>query len=158
MSPTYMSRKGHKKLKEKFDYLTKVKRKEIADKLEHARGFGDLKENAEYNAAKEALSLNEIQIKELVEKLTSVEFIDDLDIPDDKVYIGATVFLKDLNRGEELKYILVSDTESDILEDKIAVSTPIGKGLLGHEVGDVVTIQVPVGELKYEIVKITRDN
>ena len=102
--------------------------------------------------------MNEIQIKELAEKLTDAEIIDDLDIPDDKVYIGATVYLKDLNRNEELKYILVSETESNILEDKIAVSTPIAKGLLGHVVGDVVTIQVPAGELKYEILKIARED
>ncbi|RKY77228.1 transcription elongation factor GreA [candidate division KSB1 bacterium] len=154
---SYLSKKGYEKLQKELEYLINVKRKEIAEAISHARDFGDLRENAEYNAAKEAQAMNEIKIKELKEKLTTATIIDDIDIPDDKVYIGATVFLSDQNSGEEIKYTLVPESEADILEDKISVSSPIGKGLLGHTEGEVVEINVPAGKITYKIIKITRD-
>jgi len=138
--------------------MMKVRRKEITEAIAHAREFGDLKENAEYHAAKEAQALNEIKIGELSTKLTKVQLIDDLDIPDDKVYIGATVHLLDLKNKEELWYKLVSESEADFMESKISVGSPIGKGLLGKAVDDEVKIQVPAGELIYRVTKITRDD
>ncbi|MCK5149149.1 transcription elongation factor GreA [bacterium] len=158
METLYLSREGHRKLKEKLDYMIKVKRKEITKTIAHAREFGDLKENAEYHAAKEAQALNEIQINELSTKLTRVQLIDDLDIPADKAYIGATVKLLDLKTDDEFFYILVSESEADFMENKISISSPIGKGLLGKSVSDVVKITVPVGELNYKITGISRDN
>lgn len=156
MKMTYLTRKGLKKLKEKMDYLIEVKRIEIADKIAHARSYGDLKENAEYNAAKEEQALNDIRIKELTDKLTSVTIIDDIDIPDDKVYIGATVELKNTESDEQETFILVSESEADIHENKISTTSPIAQGLLGHKKGDVVTIQIPAGKIQYKILKISR--
>lgn len=135
----------------------KVKRKEITEAIAHAREFGDLKENAEYHAAKEAQAFNELNISKLSSKLAKVQLIDDLDIPDDKVYIGATVHLLDLKNNEELWYMLVSESEADFMENKISLGSPIGKGLLGKAVGDEVKIKIPAGELVYRVTKITRD-
>ena len=151
-----MTKEGYQKLEKELNHLIRERRKEIAKKLEHARSMGDLKENAEYDAAKEEQAMNERKIGELSAKLASAQILDNLDIPDDKAYIGATVSLRDLNTNEECKYTLVSDAEADYLLNKISVTSPIGKGLLGHQVGDTVEIEVPAGTLKYEILHITR--
>ena len=156
MGISYMSREGYKKLEEELNYLIKVRRKEIAAQLEYARSLGDLRENAEYNAAKEEKVMLEQKIGELSAKLSSAQIMDHLDLPDDKAYIGATVKLKDLKSNEEIEYILVSDAEADYLENKISVTSLVGKGLLGHEVNDVVEIQVPAGMLRYQILGISR--
>jgi transcription elongation factor GreA len=151
-----LTKEGYEKLKEKLDFLVKVRRKEIAAALEHARAFGDLRENGEYEAAKEEQNLNEIKIAELAQKLTSVRIINDSDIPKDKAYIGATVRLKDLKLNEELEYTLVSEVESDFSQNKISVTSPVGKGLLGRMENDTVEIVVPAGVLNYQILKISR--
>ncbi len=153
---SHVTREGYEKIKNDLNYLIKVKRKEIAEALDHARSLGDLRENAEYEAAKQAQAMNENRIKELSNKIATSSILDDSNIPDDKVYFGATVKLKDVDNGEEMSYKLVSDAEADFLEDKISVTSPIGKGLLGHEVGEVVTIQVPAGILNYEVLDIKR--
>jgi transcription elongation factor GreA len=151
-----MTREGCEKLREKLNYLVNVRRKEIAKQLEHARGFGDLSENAEYETAKQEQALNEAKINELVAQLSSASIIDDLDIAHDKVYIGATVRLYDMNLKEELKYMLVSEAEADFLENKISVTSPVGKALLGKMETDVVEIQVPAGRLLYKVLQISR--
>ena len=151
-----MTREGYRKLEEELNYLIKVRRKEIAQQLEHARSMGDLRENAEYSAAKEEKVMLEQKIGELSAKLSSAQILDHMDIPDDKAYIGATVRLKDMESGEEIEYTLVSDAEADFMQNKISVTSPVGKGLLGHEVNDVVEIQVPAGTLKYQILSISR--
>ena len=151
-----MTREGYQKLEKELNYLIKVRRKEIAQQLEYARSMGDLRENAEYNAAKEEKVMLEQKIGELSAKLSSAQILDHMDIPDDKAYIGATVRLKDMDSGEEIEYILVSDAEADFMENKISVTSPVGKGLLGHEVNDVVEIQAPAGTLKYQILSISR--
>lgn len=156
MKPSYMTREGYKKLEEKLNHLVKVKRKEIAKMLQHAREFGDLRENAEYNAAKEEQTMNERKIAEISAKLTSTQIIDNMDLPHDKVYIGATVVIQDMATEEVTEYTLVSEAEADFNENKISVTSPIGKGLLGCMENDVVDIQVPAGILKYKILKITR--
>lgn len=156
MAVSYLTREGYKKLEEELNYLIKVKRKEVAEKLEIARSHGDLRENAEYDVAKEEKAMLERKIGELSGKLAETQIIDHLDIPDDKAYVGATVQLKDLNSGEEFAYMLVGEAEADYLEDKISITSPIGKTLLGHGVGDVVDIEVPAGTLKYEILGISR--
>ena len=151
-----MSKEGFLKLEKELNYLMKVKRKEIAAKLEFARGLGDLKENAEYDAAKEEQAMLERKIGELSTKLSSAQIMDNLDIDPTKAYIGATVKLLDMTTQEELEYFLVSDAEADYLENKISITSPIGKGLLGHSIDEVVEIQVPAGTLKYKIISITR--
>jgi len=153
----YISRAGHKKLKDKLDYLCKVKRREIAQKIEHARGFGDLRENAEYKAAKEEQALNETRIRELSEQLFSAEFIDDMKLPADKVYIGAKVKLKNIDTEKYDEYKIVSESEADIMENKISINSPISRGLLGRKIGDSVNITIPAGTINYEIVDITRE-
>ncbi len=157
MKINYLSREGHKKLKKQLDYLCIVKRKEIAKKIEHARGFGDLKENAEYNAAKEEQALNETRIKELSEQLNCAQFIDDLNFPKDKVYIGAKVKLKNIDTDKYDEFIIVSEPEADILENKVSINSPISKGLLGRKIGETVNISIPAGEINYKIIDINRD-
>jgi transcription elongation factor GreA len=153
---TYLTQDGYAKLREKLDYLVKVRRKEIAKMLEHARSFGDLSENAEYDTAKHEQRMNEIQISELAVKLSSARVIGDGEIAGDKVYFGATVKLLDLNSNEELEYTLVSEDEADFLQNKISVSSPVGKGLLGKAENDTVKIEVPAGILNYRLIQITR--
>ncbi len=152
----YMTRTGYEKLRKELEYLVKVRRKEIARQLEHARSFGDLSENAEYETAKQDQALNEARIAELTVQLANATIVDDLDIPSDKVYIGVTVTLLDLNTNEQLTYTLVSETEADFLENKISVISPVGKALLGKSEGEEVQISVPAGILNYRILKITR--
>jgi len=154
MAINYITQEGYNKIKENLNYLIQVRRKEIAGQLETARSHGDLKENAEYDAAKEAQAMNERRIAELTEKLTSSSIIKDSDIPEGKAFLGSTVTIKDLSSGEELQYQLVSELEADILESKISVKSPVGKGLMGTEEGQEVNIQVPAGTLKYRILKI----
>ena len=156
MAISYLTKEGYKKLEEELNTLIKVRRKEIAEKLSHARSLGDLRENAEYDAAKEEQAMNERKIGELSAKLSSAQIIDTMDIPGDQAYIGATVKLADMNTDEELEYTLVSDAEADYLENKISVNSPIGKGLLGHRVEDIVDIEVPAGVKRYKILGISR--
>jgi transcription elongation factor GreA len=152
----HMTREGYEKLREKLTFLVNVRRKEIAKQLEHARSFGDLSENAEYETAKQEQALNEAKISELVGQLSSASIIDDRNIASDKVYIGARVKLFDLKGNEELEYTLVSEAEADFLEGKISVTSPVGKALLGKTENDVVEIQVPAGVLLYKVLRISR--
>jgi transcription elongation factor GreA len=156
MALNYITQEGYNKIKEDLNYLIQVRRKEIAKQLETARSHGDLKENAEYDAAKEAQAMNERRIAELTEKLTSSSIIKDADIPEGKAFLGSIVTIKDINSGEELQYQLVSEPEADVLENKISVKSPVGKGLMGTEEGQQVNIEVPAGTLKYQILKIER--
>lgn len=152
----YMTRAGYEKLRKELEHLVKVRRKEIAFQLEHARSFGDLSENAEYESAKQEQALNEARIAELTAQLANTTIVDDLDIPSDKVYIGATVTLLDLNTQDQLTYTLVSEPEADFLENKISVTSPVGRALLGKSQGETVEISVPAGILNYRILQITR--
>ncbi len=156
LQDVYLTREGYEKMREEFEYLrTKVRRK-ISGEIKKAREHGDISENAEYDAAKEAQAANERRIVEIESKLQRVRIIDDENIPKDEALIGATVRLKDLNSGEEIKYMLVSEEEADYDQGKISVASPVGKGLLGHKKDEVVEIEIPAGILKYKIVNITR--
>ena len=157
MRINYLSREGHKKLKEKLDFLCKVKRKEIAEQIEYARGFGDLKENAEYAAAKEEQALNETRIRELSAQLVSAQFIDDMKFPEGKVYLGVRVKLKNIDTNIYDEFTIVSESEADVMENKISVNSPISKGLLGRKKGDRVSIKIPAGNINYEIIDIIRE-
>ena len=157
MSDIYLTQSGHQKLLEELEYLKTVKRRYFSKAIGEARSHGDISENAEYDAAKEAQGLNEKKIAELEDKLAFAKILDDATIPSDEVLIGATVRLKDLNSQEELEYMLVSELEADYESGKISITSPIGNGLLNHKLEEVVEIKIPAGILKYKILKISRE-
>ncbi|MBI2095100.1 MAG: transcription elongation factor GreA [Candidatus Omnitrophica bacterium] len=151
-----MTRQGYDKLIKELEHLKTVKRREIAADIAKARAFGDLRENAEYDAAKNSQALNEKRIGDIEEKLGRVQIIDEARIAGDQVFIGATVRLKDLKDGEELSYTIVTQDEANFDEGKISVTSPIAKGLLGLKEGDTAEIKIPAGVLRYKVLKITR--
>ena len=152
----YLSHEGYEKLRKELEHLTRVKRKNLSKAIGDARAHGDIGENAEYDAAKEAQGLNEKKIAELEDKLSRAKILDYVDIPDDEALIGATVKLKDLDSGDEFEYTLVAKEEADCSQGKISISSPVGAGLLGHKEGEAVQIKIPAGILKYKILKIRR--
>lgn len=152
----YLTKDGYDKLHQELEYLKKVQRKELSQAIAQARAHGDLSENAEYDAAKEAQALNEKRIAELEYKLSRARLIDDQDIPKDQARIGATIQLEDLDSQEELGYFLVSEEEADFSQGKISITSPVGRALLGHKENEIVEINVPAGILRYRIIKITR--
>lgn len=154
---TYLTREGYEKLRKKLEHLKTVRRREISKEIGKAIAHGDISENAEYDAAKEAQALTEKRIAELENKLGYARIIDDEDIPKDQVLIGATAKLKDLDSREELQYTLVSELEADFSQGKISITSPVGKGLLGHKENETVEIKIPAGILRYQILKITRN-
>ncbi len=151
-----MTREGEKKLHAELKHLKEVRRPEVLAALKEARRKGDLSENSEYDAAKEEKTFVESRIQHLETTLRNVRIIDDLDIDDDKAYIGARVELEDLDSGKSLHYILVNEVEADFGAKKISTASPIGKGLLGKTVGDTVEITVPRGTLRYRVTGISR--
>ena len=153
---SYYSAEGLKKLKEELDFLEHVERPRVSNEIGEARDKGDLSENAEYHAAKEEQSLLELKIAKLKEVVSNARLIDESLLDSSKVLIHSTVKLKNLATKAEFKYTLVADSETDIKSGKLAVNSPIGKGLLGKEVGEVAEIQVPNGIMKFEILEITR--
>ncbi|UCD55507.1 MAG: transcription elongation factor GreA [Candidatus Omnitrophota bacterium] len=153
---SYLSHEGYEKLRKKLEFLTTTKRRKLSKAVEKARAHGDISENAEYDAAKDAQGLNEKRIAELEIKLANAQILDDTNMPKDEALIGATVKMKDMDSGEELQYTLVSELEADYSQGKISVGSPIGKGLLGHKKNEIVKIEVPAGILKYKILKISR--
>jgi len=156
MAYNNMTREGEKKLHEELRYLRDVKRPEVMESLQEARRKGDLSENAEYDAAKEHKAFIDGRIQQLDSMIRNVRIIDDLDIDADKAYIGARVELVDVDSGEDLHYILVNEVEADFAARKISTTSPIGKALLGKEVGDSVEITIPKGILRYRISGISR--
>lgn len=152
----YLTRKGYEKLREELEFLKTVQRRKLSKEIAKARAHGDISENAEYDAAKEAQAFNEKKIAELEQNLSHGRIIEAENIPKDEVLIGATVKLKDLDSGEEFEYTFVSEIEADFSQGKISVSSPVGKGLLGHKENETVEINIPAGTLKYKILKITR--
>jgi transcription elongation factor GreA len=156
MEELYLTKAGHRKLLEELEHLKTVKRRQLSKAIGEARAHGDLTENAEYDAAKDAQAQNERRIAELGQKLSRVRIIDDENIPADVVLIGATVELKDLDSGEELKYFLVSEVEAEFAQGKISVTAPVGSALLNHKENEIVEIKIPAGTLRYKILKISR--
>jgi transcription elongation factor GreA len=155
-SEVYLTRDGYKSLMEELRHLQTVRRPALMKEIAEARAHGDLTENAEYDAAKDAQALNEKKIAELEQKLTSARIIDDLDIPSDRVFLGATVTLKNLDTGDEVERTLVPSEEADAEKGRISVASPIAKGLLGNREGDEVEIKVPAGVVRYKIMRISR--
>jgi transcription elongation factor GreA len=156
MADVYLTRQGHQKLMEELEYLKTVKRRQLSEAIAQARAHGDISENAEYDAAKDAQGMNEKRVAELEEKLAHCRILDDSAMTTDEVLIGATVKIKDMATDEELEYMLVSEIEADYDHNKISVTSPVGKGLLGHKVGQIAEIKIPAGVLKYKIIKISR--
>ncbi len=156
MDQIYLSREGYEKLRKELEFLQTTRRRALSKAVGEARAHGDLSENAEYDAAKEAQAFNEQKIAQFQEKLGRARILDETNIPKDVALIGATLKLKDLASGEEIEYKLVSEMEADFAEGKISVSSPVGKGLLNHKEKETVEIKVPAGILKYKILKISR--
>jgi transcription elongation factor GreA len=156
MEKVYLTKEGYRKLEEELTYLKNVKRKEITKALEHARLLGDLRENAEYTTAKEALAFNEKRVQDIEDKLSRAEIIDTLRTSVDRVCVGTKVTLLDTGSNEELMYSLVGSDEANPAEGLISITSPVGKALLGHKEGEVVEIEIPAGVLTYKIVKLSR--
>lgn len=155
MAINYMTQEGYKKLLEDLNHLETVKRPEISRQIAEARDKGDLSENAEYDAAKEAQGLLELRIGQMKDVVATARLIDESQLTTDTVQILNKVKIKNLKSNTTMQYQLVSETEANIKEGKLAVSTPIAKGLLGKKVGDVVEINVPSGLMSFEVIEIS---
>ena len=155
MTVTYMTEEGLRKLKEEIQELESVQRPEISRQIGEARDKGDLSENAEYDAAKEAQGMLEAKIAQLKNILVTARLIDESAIGTDEVRIMNKVTIKNLKTKKEMTYTLVSESEADLRSGKIAVNTPIALGLLGKKVGDVTEIEVPSGTMTFEIIDIS---
>ncbi|MFA5059164.1 MAG: transcription elongation factor GreA [Candidatus Omnitrophota bacterium] len=152
----YLTKEGHRKLHDELERLKTTERRKIAKAIGEARLQGDISENAEYDAAKDAQAHCEARIAELEMKLSRVRIIENENIPTDKIFIGATATLKDLDTGEETKYTLVSPEEANYEEGKISIFSPVGKSLMGKAIGEKLVIRVPAGDLNYQVLKIER--
>lgn len=154
MSVNYMTEEGYKKLAEEIAHLESVKRPEISNQIAEARDKGDLSENAEYDAAKEAQGLLEMKIAQLKGVISKARILDETNLKTDIVQILNKVKIRNMNNDAVMEYMLVSETEANLREGKIAVGTPIGQGLLGKKKGDTVEIKVPSGIQRFEIMEI----
>ncbi len=154
---SYYTAEGLKNLREELNHLRDVERPKASQAIAEARDKGDLSENAEYDAAKEAQGLLELKISKLEETLANARLIDESQLDVSKVLVLSTVKLKNQQNGMQMTYTLVAESEADLKSGKISVTSPIGKGLLGKEVGDIAEISVPNGILKLEILEITRE-
>lgn len=154
MEKTYVTAEGLVKLQKDLEYHKTTRRREIAKQLDHARSFGDLRENAEYEAAKHALSLNEIRIRELEDQVSNIQVINPDAGQSGKIFIGARVTLWDFDFEEEIEYLLTGSVEANPAEGKISVDSPVGKAMLGHVVDDIIEVQAPRGVLKYKVLSI----
>lgn len=151
---TYLSKKAIEQLKAELHHLKFVRRPEVSKNIEVARAYGDLTENAEYDAAKEEQQYLLRHIAELEEMLAYSRPLEAENVPSDACYIGTTVTLEDVADGGREKYTLVGPPEADPRQGKLSVESPIGKGLLGKKVGDVAVIDIPAGEVRYRIISI----
>jgi len=152
---SYMTEEGLDNLKKELEQLTTVERPAISQQIAEARDKGDLSENAEYDAAKEAQGLLEMRIARMEDILANARIIDESKIDTSRVQILNKVKIKNVKNSQQVEYMLVSESEADIKSGKISVATPIAKGLLGKEVGDVVEIKVPSGLMSFEIIEIS---
>ncbi|NBU80568.1 MAG: transcription elongation factor GreA [Flavobacteriaceae bacterium] len=154
---SYYTAEGLKKLREELDQLKSIERPKASQAIAEARDKGDLSENAEYDAAKEAQGMLEMRIAKLEEVYSNARLIDETNLDVSKVLVLSNVKIKNQANGMELKYTLVAESEADLKSGKISVTSPIGKGLLGKSVGQVAEIIVPNGKLNFEILEISRD-
>ncbi|HEX5743682.1 MAG TPA: transcription elongation factor GreA [Flavobacteriaceae bacterium] len=152
----YYTPEGFKKLKDELEYLESIERPKASQAIADARDKGDLSENAEYDAAKEAQGMLELKISKLKEVVSTARIIDETQLDNSKVLVLSTVKIKNLANNMELSYKLVADSEADLKLGKLSVNSPIGKGLLGSKIGDIIEINVPNGKMNFEILNITR--
>ena len=153
---SYYTAEGLKKLREELNYLKDVERPSASQAIAEARDKGDLSENAEYDAAKEAQGMLEMKISKMEETLANARVIDESQLDVSKVLVLSTVRIKNLNNNMEMNYTLVAESEADLKSGKISVNSPIGKGLLGKKVGETAEVVVPNGTLKFEVLSIER--
>ena len=153
---SYYTAEGLKKLREELNHLKDVERPRASQAIGEARDKGDLSENAEYDAAKEAQGMLEMKIAKLEETLSGARVIDESQLDVSKVLVLSKVRIKNLNNNMEMNYTLVAESEADLKTGKISVTSPIGKGLLGKAVGEIAEVTVPIGTLKFEILSIER--
>ncbi len=155
MSKTvYFTKEGLQKIKEELEYLQSVERKKISQQIAEARDKGDLSENAEYDAAKDAQGMLELKIAKLQETITNARIVDESMMKSDKVRLFTTVKIRNLKNKADLTYTLVSENEANLKEGKISVTSPIGSGLLGKKVGEIAEINVPAGTMQFEVLGI----
>jgi transcription elongation factor GreA len=154
MEKVPMTIEGFKKLEEELHRLKSVERPRIIQQISEARSHGDLSENAEYHAAKEAQGLNEAKVAELEDKVSRAEVIDPAKLSGDTVKFGATVTLEDEDSGEKVKYKIVGDLEANVRDGKVSISSPIARGLIGKSKGESAEVTTPKGSRSYEILKI----
>lgn len=152
----YYSQEAYDNLKKDIDHLRNIERPRISEEIAQARDKGDLSENAEYDAAKEAQGLLEMKIAVLEEKLLYARIIDTSKLDSNKVLLYSKVKIKNINSGSILEYTLVSDTEADVASKKISANSPIGKALLAKKKSDIVEVQVPSGLITFEVLDISR--
>ena len=151
----YLSKKGYDDLRDELSKLKTVDRPNVINQIAEARDKGDLSENAEYDAAKEAQGLLEAKIAKLEVDLSNSRVIDESKLDNSKVSLLSVVTIKNLANNSEMSYTIVSESEADLSQKKISASSPIGKGLIGKEVGDIADIVVPNGTIQFEILKIS---
>lgn len=155
MAISYMTKDGYNKLLEEISYMESEKRPAISRQIAEARDKGDLSENAEYDAAKEAQGILEAKISQLKTLISNARLIDESQISTESVQILNKVTIRNTKNDQKISYTLVSESETDLKAGKIAVSTPIGKGLMGKKVGEVVEIKIPSGVISFEIMDIS---
>ena len=155
MAISYMTKEGYDKKMAELAHLENVERPDVVRAIAEARDKGDLSENAEYDAAKERQGMLEAKIAELKNLVANARIIDETKIGTDEVQLLNKVTIKNLKLGNEMTYTIVTESEANLREGKISITTPSAKGLLGHKVGDVVEVQVPAGVMQFEIVKIS---
>ncbi len=156
MAIAYYTAEGLKKLRDDLHQLKTVERPKISQQIAEARDKGDLSENAEYDAAKEAQGLLEARIAKMEDLVANARLIDQTQVDNSKVYILSKVRIKNKKNNAEVEYTLVAENEANLAEKKISVDSPIGKGLLGKKVGDIAQVQVPAGLIDFEILEISR--
>ena len=152
----YVTEEGLRKLQQELEQLTTVERPKISQQIAEARDKGDLSENAEYDAAKEAQGLLEAKIAELQNLIFNARVLDESKIDTSKVLLYSTVKIRNLKANMMMTYAIVPEKEANFKEGKISINSPIGQGLLGKQVGDIAEIMVPAGKVQFEIVEITR--
>ena len=153
---SYYTDKGLKDLRQKLDHLKDIERPNASKAIGEARDKGDLSENAEYDAAKEAQGMLEMEISKLEETLSNARIIDESKLDSSKILIHSTVKIKNLTNSATMEYKLVAQSEANLAQGKISVDSPIGKGLLGRKNGDIAEIAIPNGNVKFEILEISR--
>lgn len=153
---SYYTEEGLKELRDKLDHLKDVERPRASQAIGEARDKGDLSENAEYDAAKEAQGMLEMEISKLEETLSNARIIDEYKLDSSKVLVNSMVKIKNLTNSATMQYKLVAQSEANLAQGKISVESPIGKGLLGKKLGDIAEIEIPNGNVKFEILEISR--